>query len=279
MFLAQFKNELIKLFGKKRTYIGFGVFILAQVAMLFAFKRGGHFTRAYEHVLEVNGYSVSQFISALTVSLIMLLPQIGMLIPLYVSLVGGDLVAKESEDGTLRMILSRPISRFRLLLVKWLAGFFFSVLLVLMLGGIALGIARIVFPWGGMFVFFPDQAFSVLSPGEGIARFIFAQVFLSVNASVMLSIAFMFSCWNMKPAAATILAVSCLLVSLALQHMPFFDDYQHWFVTYHFEKWLMVFQKPFPWPLIIQEQIILFTISATLFAVGFVAFQVRDIKS
>ena len=77
--------------------------------------------------------------------------------PLYVALVGGDLVAKEAEDGTLRMILSRPISRFRLLFVKWLAGVIFAAVLVLVLGGTALGFARIWFPWKGMFVFVPGH--------------------------------------------------------------------------------------------------------------------------
>jgi ABC-2 type transport system permease protein len=38
MFFAQLKNELWKLFGKKRTYIGFGAFLLAQTAMLLAFR-------------------------------------------------------------------------------------------------------------------------------------------------------------------------------------------------------------------------------------------------
>ena len=125
MFLAQLRNELWKLFGKKRTYIGFGAFILAQTAMLLAFK----FTRwqsDFERLLSGNGYVATEFISALTVSVVMLMPQIILLMPLYATLVGGDLVAKEYEDGTLRMILSRPISRVRLLLVKWVAGIVFA---------------------------------------------------------------------------------------------------------------------------------------------------------
>ena len=72
----------------------------------------------------------------------MLIPQVALLMPLYAALVGGDMVAKEAEDGTLRMILSRPISRFRLLFVKWLAGVIFAALLVVVLGGTALGLAR-----------------------------------------------------------------------------------------------------------------------------------------
>jgi ABC-2 type transport system permease protein len=38
MFYYHLRNELWKLFGKKRTYIGFGAFILAQNAMLLAFR-------------------------------------------------------------------------------------------------------------------------------------------------------------------------------------------------------------------------------------------------
>src|ERR1700720_2654592 len=99
MFIAHLRNELWKLFGKKRTYIGFGAFLLAQNAMLLAFR----FTRwqkNIERVLEGNGYVAREFMSALTVALIMLIPQILLLLPLYAALVGGDLVAKEAEDGT-----------------------------------------------------------------------------------------------------------------------------------------------------------------------------------
>ena len=133
MFYHHLRNELWKLFGKKRTYIGFGAFLLAQNAMLLTF-RFTHWQQNMEGVLAGNGYTAQQYVSALTVALIMLLPQTILLMPLYASLVGGDLVAKEVEDGTLRMILSRPISRVRLLWVKWLAGIACAGVLVLMLG-------------------------------------------------------------------------------------------------------------------------------------------------
>src|SRR6266516_6692354 len=151
MFVAQLKNELWKLFGKKRTYIGFGAFVVVQTVMLLMFK----YTRwqsQFERLLSGNGYLASEYISALTVALVMLWPQILLLMPLYVTLVGGDLVAKEAEDGTLRMILSRPISRVRLLLVKWFAGGIFAAVLVLALGAMAILFARLWFPWGGMAV-------------------------------------------------------------------------------------------------------------------------------
>ena len=279
MFFAQLKNELWKLFGKKRTYIGFGAFVLVQTVMLLMF-RFTHWQNQFEKMLSGNGYLASDYISALTVALVMLTPQILLLLPLYVALVGGDLVAKEAEDGTLRMILSRPISRFRLLFVKWVAGIIFSALLVIVLGGVALGFARLLFPWKGMFVFAPMlQTFGVFSPGDGLVLYAFSSLFIVANAIAQLSVAFMFSCFNIKPAAATILSLSYLFMNMVMENIPFFKDYQNWFITHHFDCWLLVFQSPTPWTHILQSEIILFAISATAFAIGATAFQVRDIKS
>ncbi len=281
MFFLQLKNELWKLFGKKRTYIGFGAFLVAQTAMLLIFKHT-HWHERFEQLLEDNGYIASEYISALTVALIMILPQIQLLLPLYVTLVGGDLVAKEVEDGTLRMILSRPVSRLRLLLVKWLAGIIFAAVLVLMLAIIALAFARVVFPWSGMFAFGhtdTDAVFSIFSPGQGLALYASSQIFVVDNTITMLSLAFMFSCFNMKPAAATILALSYMFMNVVMQHIPFFDQYQDWFITYHLDSCFWVYEQPAQWPAILQSQTILLATSVTAFVIGAMAFQVRDIKS
>src|SRR5258706_1442694 len=246
MFLAQLKNELWKLFGKKRTYIGFGAFLLAQTLMLLAFKYT-RWQKDFERLLNGNGYLASEFISVLTVSVVMLIPQIMLLMPLYATLVGGDLVAKEAEDGTLRMILSRPISRFQLLLAKGIAGAIFSILLVGVLGATALCFARIWFPWRSMFVSLPGAGFSVLPAGEGLRLYLFSHVFTALNATTILGIAFMFSCFNMKPAAATILALSFLFLNLGLESISSFQHYQDWFLTHHFTAWLFAFARPVPW--------------------------------
>src|SRR6266446_1559633 len=177
MFFHHLRNELWKLFGKKRTYIGFGAFLLAQTAMLLVF-RYTHVRQDMERTLAGNGYVAQDYVSALTVALVMLIPQLLLLMPLYAALVGGDLVAKEAEDGTLRMILSRPISRFRLLFVKWLAGVIFSVVLVAVLGATALIFARVWFPWRSMFVFMPNMVFAVLGAGQGLKLYLCSHIFM-----------------------------------------------------------------------------------------------------
>jgi ABC-2 type transport system permease protein len=278
MFYRHLRNELWTLFGKKRTYIGFGAFVLVQTGMLLMF-RFGRVRAEMERTLAGNGYLAQEYISTLTVAVIMLIPQVALLMPLYTALVGGDMVAKEAEDGTLRMILSRPISRFRLLLVKWLAGVIFAGLLVGVLGGTALGLARIWFPWKGMFVSWPGIGFNILSVGTGFKLYLWSISFMAVNASVAVGLAFMFSCFNMKPAAATILALSVLFTSMVLENIPFFEPYKEWFPTYHFHTWIRIYSQPTPWDAVAQTLCVLLAMNLTTFLVGAAAFQARDIKS
>ncbi len=280
MFWYHLRNELWKLFGKKRTYIGFGAFLVAQNGMLLAF-RFTRWQRDVERLLAGNGYLAQEYVSALTVALVMLIPQIILLMPLYAALVGGDLVAKEAEDGTLRMILSRPISRFQLLFVKWLAGGIFSAVLVLVLGGTALGFARLWFPWRSMFVYsaWPEPIFNLMSAGDGARLYVCSHLFMAINASVILGLAFMFSCFNMKPAAATILSLSFLFINLVMEHIPFFERYQEWFLPYHFRVWLLPYADPVPWERVAASLCVLLAVNCTTFLIGAAAFQARDIKT
>ena len=278
MFYLHFRNELWKLFGKKRTYIGFGAFLVVQTGMLLMF-RFGHVRADMERVLAGNGYLAEEYISALTVAVIMLIPQVALLMPLYATLVGGDMVAKEAEDGTLRMILSRPISRVRLLLVKWFAGCIFSALLVVALGVLGLGFASCFFPWGGLFVFVPGELFTILDPGPGINHYIAAHAMMVVKASTLLALSFMFGCFNVKPAAATILALSVTFVSFVLMQIPFFRDLQPWFFTYHLNVWQNLLAEHVPWWRVGESLSILLGFNLTFLAIGLTAFQVRDIKS
>ncbi|MST01050.1 MAG: hypothetical protein EXS29_07045 [Pedosphaera sp.] len=278
MFWLQLRGELWKLFGKKRTYIGFGMFLLAQniVALVFRFSNA---SREMVRTLEGNSYVATYYISSLTIATIMLFPIAYMLMPLYVSLVGGDLVAKEAEDGTLRMILSRPVTRVRLLLLKWIAGALFSLLLVFALGIFGVAFASLWFPWGGMFVFIPGEVFSVFGPEEGLYHFTIAHIMLWVTAVTVMGLAFMFSCFNVKPAAATVLALSFVFLNFILMNIPFFKEIQHWFFTYHLNLWQGMLVEPILWWKVGSSLTVLVAFNITFFVIGSTAFQVRDIKS
>jgi len=278
MLYLQLRGELWKLFGKKRTYIGFTIFLLTQLIVTVVFK----YTRASGNMmrtLEANGYFAEQFLSGLTVATVMLFPIAYVLLPLYVALIGGDMVAKEAEDGTLRMILSRPISRVRLLVVKWLAGVVFAVLLVAALAVFGVFFGHLFFGFGALFVFIPGELFSVFSASEGWQHYAVSNTFLIVKAISIMSAAFMFSCFNVKPAAATILALSFFFVNAVLQQIPYFRDYQHFFFTHHLNLWQLMFGQPIPWWKVGQSFSVLVGFNISFLVIGCAVFHARDIKS
>jgi ABC-2 type transport system permease protein len=118
-----------------------------------------------------------------------------------------------------------------------------------------------------------------MSPGEGLKLYIYSHLLMILNANVILGLAFMFSCFNMKPAAATILALSFLFINLVMEHIPFFEAYQEYFIPYHFRVWLLAYADPVPWERVFGSLCVLLAFQVTTFLVGAAAFQARDIKS
>ena len=286
MFFYQLKGELWKLFGKKRTYIGFSMLLLAQMLIIGLLRYYPPAHRGLLRNISKSGYLAQDFVSMLTVASVMAFVLAYTLLPLYVALVGGDMVSKEAEDGTLRMILSRPVSRVRLLLLKWLAGVIFSVVLVLALAAGGLLFSGLTFPvTGSLFIELPDDLnvgmtnLGVFAFPEGMERFLFAHLMMTSKAIAIYSLAFMFSCCNMKPAAAAILALSVILIDRILMEIPYFQDLKEVFLGYHLNVWQTVFYENIWWWRVGESLSILTGLSLTFLIIGISVFQVRDIKS
>ncbi len=278
MFYQQLRNEVWKLFGKKRTYMGFVVFFVTQnlILLIMQFPRVTHLMR---RLLEDNGYSIEPSYSSLTFATGMIFPIAHILLPVFLAMVSGDLVAKESEDGTLRLVLARPISRVRLLFLKWLAGALFSASLVLSLGTFGLLFAAIWFPWRGLFVYAPNEIFSVFDASMGFHRYLGAHLLLVATAITITSVAFMFSCFKIKPAAAAVLTLSVVFLSMILQDIPYFRELKPWFFTHHLNVWHACFAERIAWWRVGGSLTLLAGMSATCCIVGCAVFQARDIKS
>jgi ABC-2 type transport system permease protein len=278
MFYYQLKNELWKLFGKKRTYIGFTMFVVGQflISIVSRFKGQGRMLQDMQRT----GFEPELYLSMLTFATGMVGALAFLLVPIFVSLIGGDLVSKEAEDGTLRMILSRPISRIRLLFVKWLAGIIFSFSIVFALGFFALIFSAIWFPVkGGMFVFLPGRLLGGYGFSAGLGHYALAHLFMVPMACTVMSLAFMFSCFNMKPAAATILALSLSIIDRVMMSFPYFEDIQYWFLSHYLDSWLAALNSPVQWWEVWQAWFVMAAANLTFLVIGATVFQVRDIKS
>lgn len=280
-FLAQLRGELRKLFARPRTYIGYVAFLAMEILILVVYKLDRTQALARKQ-LQTNGLEFDTYYSSLSITFTIMTLSMFVLGSVFFALVAGDIVAKENEDGNLRLIFARPISRLRLLLVKYAAVCLYTVSFVFFVGisGYLMAVAAVGWD-GGLFVMEPKMKVFAAYPEwtEGASRLALGALGIGFSMITISSIAFMFSCFKMKPAAATIITLSILFVDMILQNFPFFRPYEEWFITWRMSAWLFLMETYLPWAKVMESFAFLLGLNATVFVIGWLNFQSRDFKT
>ncbi|MBL9116289.1 MAG: ABC transporter permease subunit [Verrucomicrobiaceae bacterium] len=265
---------------RKRTYMGFVAFfgLEAVFLTLFYIKGGDQF---FKTLITRQGEGFDEYFSALTLGHFILRISMLLLGALFLALVTGDIVAKESEDGHLRLILARPISRLRLLALKFAASMFYSVVSVLLIACSTLVLGVIMRGWGGgMFVFAPEMSLvNFFDWNSGLIRFAIGAALLGFSMSVVSALGFFFSCMKIKPAAATIAALSYILVDFIMNTSHMMDSYGHLLLTRYMACWIHVFADPVPIAQMARDMTVIVGFNLSLFVLGAAIFAGRDLKS
>ena len=252
LFCRQLANELLKLFARKRTYLGF----VGSIGTELLFLLLGRLPLA-RRVLEQAFYRsmpkgvvhFDDYYQGLTMALLAVIFTFLLLGGLYLALVCGDIVAKEVEDGTIRMILARPISRLRLWFLKWMTASIYTFALVFFIGFTSLFLASILYGGVGKLAVIYGQhphnllLMSTYESGDGLIQYVHGIILLAVVMHVVSALAFMFSCCNMKPATATIGTLAIIFMDAVLKMVPFFFVFEKWFISYHLACWLRAFSR------------------------------------
>ena len=113
--------EIFKIYNRKRSYIGFVAVLAMVMLILLAFYFEGKemfsfITQNLENTFVLQGNIVNGNMFSYIV-----LKSLWVHFPILVALVTGDLVSGEEQSGTLRIVLSRPVSRFRLITAKFIS--------------------------------------------------------------------------------------------------------------------------------------------------------------
>jgi ABC-2 type transport system permease protein len=279
LFFQQWSGELLKLFARRRTYIGFGVFVVLELLIFWLVQVKG--MGPIQQAILGSGENVDHYFSALTVGMIVVSLSVFFLGALYLTLVAGDIVAKEGEDGHLRLLLARPVSRFRVLLLKYLTCTGYAFFLIQFLAWTAFLLGIILRGWGGGFcATVPElEILAFYDWGYGVQKYATAMAGLGVAMTSISSLAFFFSCFPIKPAAATITALSYVLVDFILRTSGFMESYQHLLITRHMGFWGRLLAETPDWPLLLRGLAVVLAMNVSLFALGYAVFESRDLKS
>ncbi len=271
--------ELEKIFSKWRTYIGFlaiGVLVpVVQIALYFEGENSiNHFLRGIRDTFILSG---SLFNGYLVANLV--LQSLYIHIPFLIVLVGGDLMAGEGTAGTYRVILTRPVSRFRLLTAKYSAGLIYSGILLFFLALMSLGLSVLLFGTGEL-ISIKDKLY-IFAADDILWRFIGAYLFGLLSMGVALGLSFLFSTFVENAIGPIVGAMAVIIIFFILSALPIdiLVDIKGFFFTTHMVQWSSFFTKPVETGELIFSGAVLFFHLILFYGVSLYAFIRKDILS
>ena len=225
--LSLIKIEIFKIFKRPRTYIAFAVIAVIIILIQIALKFGGEeyvglmlsgMGNSFEDIPTkniLNGYLVCFIILNLLL----------IHVPILVALVAGDAIAGEANMGTLRLIAAKPISRIKLLVVKFVASAFYTMLLLIWVAILSLFVSIALFGvnWLGV----PRELqFNVLEADDVMWRYALAFCLAAIGLICVAALAFMLSVFSdnsIGPIVATVCVIIVFTILTQLQ-IPFYDE-------------------------------------------------------
>lgn len=271
------KIELYKIFRKWRTYIGFAAIgVLVPVIQTAMYFEGANFlefmTRSFKDSFVfvgnlLNGYLIAYFIlGSLTIH-----------IPFLIALVAGDLLAGEATAGTYRMLITRPVSRLKLVSAKFIAGLIYTNLLVLWLAIISLGLGLIIFGIGELIVV--KDVIIIFAQNDILWRFMLAYAFAGLSMSVVMALGFLFSSLvenAIGPIVSTMTVIIIFTIFSAI-NIDFFRTIKPYLFTNYMSTWRLIFDDPIDYNEIIKNCLVLTGHIIGFFGIALFIFRRKDI--
>lgn len=272
--------ELFKIFKRPRTYISFGIVtaitFVIQLAMLSDGKSFvGFALQGVSEQFDIHGNIMNGYLIAYIILQSLLIH-----IPLLVALVAGDALAGEAGMGTLRLMLTKPVSRRKLVLVKFAGSFIYTVLLIIWLAVVALFLSIALFGKGDMINLKSDAFVMVLQDDimwRYGAAFLFATLAMTTIASMSLLLS-AFADNSIGPIVST-MGIVVVLTILSNLELPLFAVIKPYLFTTHMIGWKGFFDDPVPYAAIWRSAIVLCAYTAFFVTTTVLYFNKKDIKS
>lgn len=239
------KIELFKIFKKPRTYIAFAaiaaIIFLVQLAFYIdGEKYMGFVMASVESSFSMEGNMMNGYFIFFIILQTLLVH-----VPLLISLVAGDMIAGEANMGTLRLLVTKPVSRTSIMLAKFWATCVYTILLLTFLAVIGLFGSMLIFGTSDFIVFKSDRLL-LIDRADVLWRFFCAYGFAALSMITVASLAFLFSVFAENSIGPIIAAMSVIIVSTILTTMdiPSFNAMKPYLFTNHMLNWKGFFDRP-----------------------------------
>ena len=273
-------NELLKIATKIRSYIGIGALTLLILIVLFAMKADGKsyvgfVTTSFEQTLSFNGKILNGNLIAFIILQMLIVH-----VPLLIALVTGDLISGEEATGSIRMLVTKPISRTGIVLSKWFAATIYTFIMTLWLGFLSLFVAKWMFGTGDLIVL-NSEGLLVLPESDLAWRFGLSLLvaFLALWTVATLSMAFSAFAKNSVGPIVSTMSVIILFTIIGTLDVSVFDSIKPFMFTTHMAAWRSVFEDPFPTSTIVESVVVLMLHILVLLGITLYRFNKKDITS
>lgn len=280
MFWRSTYNEFIKIAAKPRSYIGLGAITLIVGIILIAMKLDGmmyisFITAPFEQSLAFEGNILNGNLMAFIILQMLIIH-----IPLLVAFVTGDLVSGEGAMGTIRLLLTKPISRTSILLSKYLAGCAYTLIILLWMWFMAIFIGKTMFGTGDLMVLKSD-GLVILQEADISWRFFYGLLVAYLALVMIATLALTLSCFSensIGPIVST-MGVIILFTIIGTLDVPLFDSIKPFLFTTHMAAWRSFFEDPLPVDQIIHSITLLLVHIIVLLGIAIYKFNKKDILS
>lgn len=282
---ALFRFERVKMAGRRITWVPFiTIAIVAALIVTVYYRVEFKFQREMFKAFQLNFKNKREFANGYFMAVHSFNGLFQMLIPIFISVASGIMVAGEAEQGTLRACLIRPVSRQRLLLSKfvvlWSYSMLISIFTVVLLTG--LGVAN--FGTGTFYtlnVFFNNglEGIAVIPAEDMPGRILLAGALASCGMTVLASLALLISSLVESAAMAYVITLAVYFTFFTLRAIPFWDWLHPYLFVTHMFRWQQCFSSDIKVGEISVSLIHMAGYIVTFLSAAVLLFKERDIKS
>lgn len=232
--LAQ--SELSVLFRRRRTWAMLFTISLIPIFLAIAVKLSGSTLAPGEGPPFLDRVSQNGMFVGFTAMLL----AIPLFLPLTIGVVAGDTIAGEANTGTLRYLLVAPVSRGRLLLVKFFGAGAFALAATVTLMGTGIIIGAILFPVGPVTLLSGD----VISIPAALLRIFLVAIYVTISLLGLSSVGLFISTLTVIPVGAMAATVVFSTVAQILGTLPQIAGIHPYLISYHWLGFADLLRNP-----------------------------------
>lgn len=236
--------ELYKIFRRPRTYIAFAAITSLIGVIQLGLKMDGDayvdfMMSSLKNEFEFDGKILNGYLVCYVILQLLLIH-----VPLLISLIAADMISGEANMGTLRLLLTKPVSKSEFILAKFFAAAIYTFTLLLWIAILALVISLWLF--GADDLIIQKTSYVVIIAKDDVFwRYVGAFCYAFLAMLTVTALGFFLSLFAENSIGPIITTMSIIVVFTILSTMtiPLFQKIQPYLFTTHMVNWKEFFDE------------------------------------